>query len=186
MPNAKRRKRFVHERRPLSSVPFSCAIAFSALSSFIATKPNPLERPVSRSVMIVADSTSPNCANRSLRSLSVVWKDRFPTKIFFTILFLPILCRELQEPEGQTLENQLSEQGQEVPTRICNTPSCYPAIICWTSGLSKTKVARKDGRDGTMALKKREEAATLGRFSYFPVFVVGVQRFASFLQTAAD
>src|SRR5438045_330291 len=55
--------------RPLSSFPFNCEIAFSAPSSPIDTKPNPLDRPVSRSVMILTDSTSPHCANKSFRSL---------------------------------------------------------------------------------------------------------------------
>src|SRR5438874_10677780 len=39
--------------RPPTSLPLSCAIAFSAAaSSAICTKPKPFERPVSRSVMI--------------------------------------------------------------------------------------------------------------------------------------
>src|SRR6185369_16203112 len=60
---------FTLSSRPSTSFPLSCAIAFSA-SSFeaISTKPNPRERPVSRSSTILADSTVPIAPNRSLRS----------------------------------------------------------------------------------------------------------------------
>ena len=42
--------------------------SLAAFSSLISTKPKPLDRPVSRSVMIRTDSTSPACANRVSRS----------------------------------------------------------------------------------------------------------------------
>ena len=41
-------------------------------SLVMVTKAKPLDRPVSRSVMMLTVSTSPNCANRPLRSLSDV------------------------------------------------------------------------------------------------------------------
>src|SRR5262249_3128631 len=47
--------------RPPKSLPLNAAIAFSASSSFIETNPNPFERPVSRSVMMLTDSTDPIC-----------------------------------------------------------------------------------------------------------------------------
>src|SRR5207247_11414816 len=39
--------------RPPISLPLNAAIALSASSSFIETKPNPLERPVSRSLLML-------------------------------------------------------------------------------------------------------------------------------------
>src|SRR5215475_14010404 len=65
--------------RPPKSLPLNAAIAFSASSSFIETKPNPLERPVSRSVIMLTDSTEPICSKRPASSSSVVLNDRFPT-----------------------------------------------------------------------------------------------------------
>src|SRR5207249_1663271 len=54
--------------RPPKSLPLNAAIAFSASSSLIETKPKPLERPVSRSVMTLTDSTAPTCSNRLVSS----------------------------------------------------------------------------------------------------------------------
>src|SRR5437667_3231358 len=109
------RASFTVSARPLTSVPFNCEIAFSALSSPIATKPKPLDRPVSRSVMILADSTSPNCANKSVRSFSVVWKERFPTKIFFDIIFYLLIVGNFEELCGKVdlKRIKLSKQRQD-------------------------------------------------------------------------
>jgi hypothetical protein len=49
----------------------------------ISTKPNPRERPVSRSVMMLTRSTCPNGANIWRSSSSDVLKLKLPTKIFF-------------------------------------------------------------------------------------------------------
>src|SRR5438445_591542 len=69
--------------RPSRLVPLSLLIADSA-SSFVAisTKPKPRERPVSRSVTTLADSTLPHAANASRRRSVDVEKERPPTKSF--------------------------------------------------------------------------------------------------------
>src|SRR4030095_1688457 len=54
--------------RPLKSLPLNWAIAWSAPSS-ISTKAKPLDRPVSRSVMIRTVSTGPDCPNNSFSSV---------------------------------------------------------------------------------------------------------------------
>src|SRR2546428_295512 len=58
-----------------------CASAFDPIS----TNANPLERPVSRSMITVTDSTAPDCSNRVRRSSSVVAYDRFPTYSLFSM-----------------------------------------------------------------------------------------------------
>src|SRR5687768_11094102 len=61
--------------RPPQSAPLNLLIAFCASSSLdISTKPKPLLRPVSRSVMILALSTVPHWANVSARTSSVALK----------------------------------------------------------------------------------------------------------------
>jgi len=58
--------------RPSFSTPFSAAMAAWASASLpISTKPKPLERPVSRSMMTCADCTEPCASNICCRSLSV-------------------------------------------------------------------------------------------------------------------
>lgn len=70
--------------RPSMSFPFSPAIAFSAhRSSGISTNPNPFESPLVLSFMIVAEVTSPNSENFSVRISSVVLKLRLPMYILF-------------------------------------------------------------------------------------------------------
>jgi len=59
----------------------------ASLSSFISTKPNPRERPVSRSVMMLTRPTLPYGSNNVRSSSSVVLKDRLPTKILFKRMF---------------------------------------------------------------------------------------------------
>src|SRR3954453_6954931 len=54
----------------------------------ISTKPKPRERPVSRSVATWARVTVPYSPNQLSRSSEVVWKGRFPTKMFLLIVFL--------------------------------------------------------------------------------------------------
>src|SRR3989442_289761 len=68
---------------PRSSRPLSSAMAFCASSSEpISTKPNPRERPVSRSLMTEAIEQARACENASFRSSSVVSKERLPTNSF--------------------------------------------------------------------------------------------------------
>src|SRR5262249_40821308 len=74
--------------RPSCSVPFNLAMAsFASASVDISTKPKPLLRPVSRSVMIFADSTVPNAANISEREVSLIEKGKLPTYSFLFICF---------------------------------------------------------------------------------------------------
>src|SRR2546425_2490290 len=68
---------------PRSSRPLSSAMAFCASSSEpISTKPNPRERPESRSLMTEAIEQAPAFENASFRSSSVVSKERLPTNSF--------------------------------------------------------------------------------------------------------
>src|SRR5215217_2703496 len=72
--------------RPPTSLPLNCSIAAFASSSVdISTKAKPLERPVSRSSITLADETVPAWANNVWRSWLVVWKARFPTYSFVDI-----------------------------------------------------------------------------------------------------
>src|SRR5437867_4766644 len=56
-------------------------------SELISTKPKPRERPVARSVRIVALTHVPALENNSRRSLSDVSKDRLPTNSFLPMSF---------------------------------------------------------------------------------------------------
>src|SRR5690242_17259678 len=118
--------------RPSRLVPLSLLIACSA-SSFdaISTKPKPRERPVSRSVTTLADSTLPHAANAS-RSRSVdVEKERPPTKSFTamgsapcglpTVHAIPELGRRTgtrPEPAGGFTANRRPHQTGKVYTVI--------------------------------------------------------------------
>src|SRR5690242_519107 len=64
--------------RKLCPLNFSLA-AFAASLESISTKPNPLNRPVSRSVTNVHDSTTPAALNKSRISVLVISCGRFPT-----------------------------------------------------------------------------------------------------------
>ena len=69
--------------RPFISAPLSCEIAVSASRwSVISTNANPRGWPVSRSVTMLTRSTFPYCAKAACSSSWVVWKLRFPTKMF--------------------------------------------------------------------------------------------------------
>src|SRR5215813_7392447 len=66
--------------RPASSLPWSPAMAlFAVVLSGISTKPKPLERPVSRSIMTRISSTTPYGSKSWRRSSSVVVNARLPT-----------------------------------------------------------------------------------------------------------
>lgn len=76
------RASFTLRARPPKSVPFKASMALLASSlSFIVTKPKPLERPDSRSTMMVAFSTVPNSPKESDSSCSEADHGRFPTYI---------------------------------------------------------------------------------------------------------
>src|SRR5215831_17630157 len=62
--------------------------AWASCSVFISTKPKPLERPVSRSMITCADSTVPCASNIFDRSLSVTPYPRLPTYSFLPICYL--------------------------------------------------------------------------------------------------
>lgn len=69
--------------RPSSSFPDICDMAVSASASDSkVTKPKPLNRPVSRSLMSFTSTTSPCAAKAFLTVSSSVRKDRPPTKSF--------------------------------------------------------------------------------------------------------
>src|SRR5436305_11594887 len=61
--------------------------ALAAAVSGISTKPNPLARPVSRSIMTFTLSTTPYCSKRWRRSSSVALYARLPIKIFTHVSF---------------------------------------------------------------------------------------------------
>src|SRR5207248_3989626 len=66
---------------PPTSLPLSAVIALVApAASVISTNPKPLDRPVSRSVMMLTRSTVPWFSNRERTESSVAPKLRFPTK----------------------------------------------------------------------------------------------------------
>src|SRR5262249_49830689 len=75
--------------RPPASCPFRAAMAaWASCSVFISTKPKPLERPVSRSMITCADSTVPCASNIFDRSLSVTPYPRLPTYSFLPMCYL--------------------------------------------------------------------------------------------------
>src|SRR5437763_2523232 len=79
--------------RPSRLVPFSLLMACSASSgAAISTNPKPRERPVSRSVTTLADSTAPHAANASRRRSLEVEKERPPTNNLTAIPRAPCAC----------------------------------------------------------------------------------------------
>jgi len=75
-------------------------MAFSASSVVaISTKPKPLERPVSRSVITAADITSPNRAKAPRRPSLEVENERPPTNSFTDMTLAPFVCRVQISPE---------------------------------------------------------------------------------------
>ncbi len=73
--------------RPFMSFPLRPVIAFSASSSVgISTNANPLDSPLSWSVMILADATSPKAWKASRSSVSVTSCGRLPTYMFIQFL----------------------------------------------------------------------------------------------------
>ncbi len=66
--------------RPSRAWPFMPLMAaWASASEPISTKPKPLERPVSRSIMTLALETLPYCANACCRSSSRMLYERLPT-----------------------------------------------------------------------------------------------------------
>src|SRR3989442_7358197 len=85
-PDERSRASLTFRVRPCRSLPLNSAIAFCAsLAELISTKPKPRDCPVARSVMTATDSHVPAWENSASRSLLVVSKERFPTKIFLPI-----------------------------------------------------------------------------------------------------
>jgi hypothetical protein len=73
-----------HVDRQGATVNFLAVQAFDGFLGFIGaelmvTKPKPRGRLVMRSIIRLVSVTEPNAANASLRSFSVVLKERFPT-----------------------------------------------------------------------------------------------------------
>jgi len=66
--------------RPSTSAPLSASIArWQASSDSISTKPNPRERPVSRSEITSAELTPPWALNKASKEADVVDQGRLPT-----------------------------------------------------------------------------------------------------------
>src|SRR5580704_7466086 len=107
--------------RPPTDDPFNAVMAFSPSSLLaISTKPNPRDRPVSRSVMMLTRSTCPNGSNSWRSSSSAVLKLRFPTKIFFTCC----LCIELSEVRAIRRTWQVGRTSPENRNRSWRTVEC--------------------------------------------------------------
>src|SRR5947207_9130229 len=70
---------FTRSGRPPSSLPLRFWMARDASARDISTNPKPRGRPVSRSVMMLTDSTVPCAANSSRISASVAENGRLPT-----------------------------------------------------------------------------------------------------------
>ena len=82
--------KFTVKVRPSSSLPANISIAFLASSTvLISTKPKPLERPESRSVMTLADSTVPAAAKASARLCQACLYEKDPTN---NRLFSSCMC----------------------------------------------------------------------------------------------
>src|SRR5262245_66232421 len=86
--------------RPSRFVPLRRLMACSASSGVaISTKPKPRERPVSRSVTTLADSTLPTAAKASRRRSFEVENDRPPTKSFTAMEGLLLTAKERDQTE---------------------------------------------------------------------------------------
>src|SRR2546425_12309843 len=103
---------FTVNGRPSSCEPLRVAMALSAPSSSMTTNPNPFERPESRSVMILTDSTVPHCVNVSVMEISVVWNDKFPTYNFFDIV-VPEVCKGTSELIGGRIHKKWALRAHE-------------------------------------------------------------------------
>src|SRR3990172_2051807 len=100
----------VSDRLP-SSVPFSMLIAFWASASFsISTKPNPFDRPVSRSVIRVTDFTVPALLNSVVSSVSVAVYGKFPTYSLVS-MFSGFLCVHKASAAGRSLGSREAPCG---------------------------------------------------------------------------
>src|SRR5579859_3086831 len=67
---------------PSRSFPFNSFIASSPALSDISTKANPLNLPISLSIITFAEVTSPNLSKRDFNTSSVTWKLRLDTYMF--------------------------------------------------------------------------------------------------------
>src|SRR5262249_38323699 len=103
--------------RPSISRPLRAAIAASADSrESISTKANPRERPVSRSVTKLADSTTPICPNSSSSSCSDTLKGRLPTYNLTDIDFPRTKTKQAdwrkRSPANAIVAQQANNHGQ--------------------------------------------------------------------------
>src|SRR6266704_2977320 len=103
--------------RPPISWPWSLAMAvLAAVPSGISTKPKPLERPVSRSVMTRISSTVPYGSKSWRRSWSVVLNARLPTKIFMGSSLWErghTIARSSEQYAGAPCKSHTQEKGRE-------------------------------------------------------------------------
>src|SRR3990167_6123703 len=112
--------------RPPKSLPFHMAIAPSApASSAISTKPKPRERPVSRSVTMLAEATSPALAKASRSSSPVARYGRPPTKSLRAMITRNKItyCSIVRRPSGATQRHKETYSNiKNIPLvrRLCN------------------------------------------------------------------
>src|SRR5215510_7850285 len=83
------------------------ALAESA-SVAISTNPNPRDRPVARSCMILTELTLPACANKSCKSFSDTSKERLPTNNFVPMWSFFILSHPADNDRSQELGFKLN------------------------------------------------------------------------------
>src|SRR5262249_20227018 len=97
--------------------------AWASWSLPISTKPKPLDRPVSRSMMTWADCTVPCGANSCSSAASVTSNVRFPT-----YNFLPI-CELLKGPPPDSAEEgQVTERTRTIPPAARCGGNCQMAV----------------------------------------------------------
>src|SRR3989344_6093590 len=113
--------------RPPKSLPFHIAIAPSApASSAISTKPKPRERPVSRSVTMLAEATSPALAKASRSSSPVARYGRPPTKSLRAMItrnkitYCSIVRRPSLTPNMATMETYSNTKNISLVRGLCN------------------------------------------------------------------
>src|SRR3989442_15650486 len=103
--------------RPYIGWPWSLGIdVLAAVASCISTKPKPLERPVSRSVITRISSTTPYGSKSWRRSRSVGLNARLPTKIFMGSSLWErghTIARSSEQYAGALCQSHTQEKGGE-------------------------------------------------------------------------
>jgi len=145
--------------RPLSSVPSNSEIARCAsLSALNSMNPNPRDRPVSRSWITVASSTSPHRPNTSRRSCDVDPKWRFPTKSL-----IPITSYLCTAPLQNSVERLGAEAFSDAPASFGNSRHAEPTRAEETRRLAVSEdQAHALARLGGRASRFRTTACRLG------------------------